>query len=112
MDAQTIEALRNDAAAIHIDPQLEQYIVDLVFATREPNPYLRYGASPRATIDLFKAAKARAFLDEKDYVAPSDIARVAKEVLRHRLVLSYEGEAEGVTADAIIDKILQEVPIP
>lgn len=110
--AEEIAALRKAVADVHIDPQLEEYIVELIFATREPNPHLMYGASPRASINLLMASKAMAYINGKDYVAPTDIALVAKEVLRHRLVLSYEGEAEGVKTDDIINKILTETPIP
>ncbi len=97
---------------IHIDPELEEYIVDIIYATREENKNLKYGASPRATIDLLKASKAYAFLEGKDYVAPSDVAKAAKGVLRHRLVLSYEAQAEGINPDDIIKDVLSRVQIP
>ena len=107
-----IFALQNSVKDIHIDPQLEEYIVDLIYKTREENEHLRYGASPRATIDLLKASKAYAFLNEKDFVAPSDIAKACKSVLRHRLVLSYEAQAEGISSDNIIKDIISSVQIP
>ena len=74
--------------------------------------YLHFGASPRVSIDIFKAVKAMAFLRGKDYVSPVDIAYILKEIMRHRIILSYEAEAEGITSDQIIDKILQAVAIP
>ncbi|MCV6607682.1 MAG: MoxR family ATPase [Campylobacterales bacterium] len=107
-----IFSLQEEVSKIHIDPELEEYIVDLIYKTREENPYLKYGASPRATIDLLKASKAYAFLAEKDFVAPSDIAKACKSVLRHRLVLSYEAQAEEIQPDDIIKDIIANVPVP
>ncbi len=115
-----IETLKEEVANIHIDTQLEEYIVDLIFATREVEKYgldsirdyLQFGASPRATIDMFKAVKAKAYLRGKDHVSPLDISLVFKDVLRHRIVLSYEAEAEGITADQILQKIIEKVPVP
>ncbi|MBL4666254.1 MAG: AAA family ATPase, partial [Sneathiella sp.] len=96
------------------------YMIELVSATRDPAAYglsdiadyIQFGASPRVSIDIFKAVKAMAFLRGKDYVSPVDIAYIIKEIMRHRLILSYEAEAEGVTADQLIDKIVQAVAIP
>ncbi len=112
--------LQDAVTAIHIDPQLERYIVQLVATTREPKrfaleemeAYLMFGASPRASIDLYKAAKAKAFLHNKTYVNPSDIAAVIYNVLRHRIVLSYEARAKGVCADEIIKNIVETIPVP
>jgi MoxR-like ATPase len=112
VDRDAIFAMREEVKNIHIDKELEEYMISLIFATREANDNLQYGASPRASIDLYKAAKAYAYIHEKDHVSPSDIARAAKDVLRHRLILSYEGEAEGVTSDDIVNQVLSEVPIP
>ncbi|MDQ1340591.1 MAG: MoxR-like ATPase [Campylobacterota bacterium] len=107
-----IFAMREEVKNIHIDKELEEYMIELIFATRKNNENLQYGASPRASIDLFKASKAYAYIHKKDFVSPSDIARAAKDVLRHRLILSYEGEASGISSDDIINKILSGVAIP
>ncbi|CAA6822801.1 MAG: MoxR-like ATPase in aerotolerance operon [uncultured Sulfurovum sp.] len=115
-----LEKIREEAMAVHIDEEVEAYIVELVFATREPMNYgledmakhIEYGASPRASIDMYKAARAIAYLKGRDYVSPIEVAYIAKEVLRHRIVLSYEAQAEGVTQDMIIDKVLAAVSIP
>jgi len=112
--------MKEAVKAIHIDEEVEKYIVDLIFATREPQRYglesiekwIMYGASPRASIDLYKASRAQAYLRGKDFVSPVDIAYVAKDVLRHRIIMSYEAEAEEINADYIIDKVLETVPIP
>lgn len=128
-EAQEIEAVANkeDLAAmkaavkaLHIDPEVEAYMIELVAATRDPasygleeiEEYIQFGASPRVSIDMFKAVKAMAFLRGKDFVTPVDVAYVAKELMRHRIVLSYEAEAEGITTDELIAKILMAVPIP
>lgn len=115
-----LEKIREEAMAVHIDEEVEAYIVELVFATREPMNYgleemakhIEYGASPRASIDMYKAARAIAYLKGRDYVSPIEVAYIAKEILRHRIVLSYEAQAEGITQDMIIDKVLAAVPIP
>ena len=115
-----LERIREEAMAVHIDEEVEKYIVELVFATREPMNYgledmakhIEYGASPRASIDMYKASRAIAYLKGRDFVSPLEVAYIAKEVLRHRIVLSYEAQAEGVTQDMIIDKVLAAVPIP
>jgi len=105
---------------VAIDPRLEQYVVDLVFATREPQAAglkelvgrIHYGASPRATIWLALAARARAFLGSRAFVTPGDIKHVAPEVLRHRVVPTYEADAEGLSADKLIARVLETVPVP
>ena len=115
-----LEKIRQEAMAVHIDPEVEQYIIELIFATREPEkylldeiaPYIEYGASPRASIDMYKASRALAYLKGRDYVSPLEVAYIAKEVLRHRIVLSYEAQAEDITQDMIINKVLGIVPIP
>ncbi len=115
-----LEKLQEEARAIHMDPQIEEYIIDLIFATREPEryglkelkSYISFGASPRASIDMFKATKAIAYMKGKDHVTPLEVASIAKEILRHRIILSYEAEAEGIFSDTIIDKVLESVPIP
>jgi len=118
--AQDLDDMKAAMREIHIDEELKGYIVDLVFATREPEKYglesykdyIQYGASPRASINLYKGAQAHAFLRGKTFVTPVDIAAMAKEVLRHRVILSYEAEAEGITSDEIIEKVIEAVPLP
>ena len=115
-----LEVIRTEAMAVHMDFEIECYIIELIFATREPEkylleeiaPYIEYGASPRASIDMYKAARAVAYLKGRSYVSPLEVAYIAKEVLRHRIVLSYEAQADGITQDMIIDKVLAIVPIP
>ena len=105
---------------IHVDPKLRRYVVDLVFATREPEaaglaelaPWILYGASPRASIALVQASRARAFLDGRGFVTPVDVQAVAADVMRHRVLTTYEAEAEGVSADDIIARVLDAVPVP
>ena len=120
LDKVDIETIKEEVKAVHIDKELEKYIVDLIFATREPEnynledikDYIQFGASPRATIDMFKAVKARAYLRGNEYVTPVDIALCVKDVLRHRIILSYEAQASDITTDNIIQKVLQTVPVP
>ena len=115
-----LEKIRKEAMDVHMDEEIEKYIIELVAATRDPKAYgleeleayIEYGASPRASIDMYKAARAIAYLKGKDYVSPIEIAYIAKEVLRHRIILSYEAQAEEITQDHIIEKILAAVPIP
>jgi len=115
-----LEQIRKEAMAVHIDEEVEAYIVELVFATREPMnygleemaKYIEYGASPRASIDLYKASRAIAYLKGRNFVSPLEVAYIAKDILRHRIVLSYEAQAEGITQDMIIDRVLATVPIP
>ncbi len=104
---------------IYIDEKITEYILDIVFATRYPERYyagieglIEVGASPRATLALTAAAKARAFLDGRGFVTPHDVKRIGPNVLRHRLKLSYEAEAEEKTTDDIIDKIFDTLPVP
>ena len=115
-----LEALKKEVASVHMDAEVEHYMIELVSATRNPNEYglesiadyIQFGASPRVSIDIFKAVKAMAFLRGKDYVSPVDIAYIIKEIMRHRLILTYEAEAEGITTDYVIDKIVEAVAIP
>ncbi|MFL2581780.1 MAG: AAA family ATPase [Flavobacteriales bacterium] len=101
---------------IYIDEKIEQYIVDLIFATRNPFPehknLISFGASPRASINLAKAAKAIAFMNRRGYVIPEDVRSVAMDVLRHRLGLTYEAEAEEINSDQIIQEIINKVQVP
>lgn len=106
--------------SIYLDEKLERYIIDLVDATRNPaaaginevSKYLLYGASPHASINLALAAKANAFLEQRGFVIPDDVNAVAYEVLRHRIGLNYEAEADGVKPEQIIERILQRVEVP
>jgi MoxR-like ATPase len=115
-----LHSLQKELKNIYIDEPLERYIVQLITATREPARFglediaesIMFGASPRASIDLYKASKAQAFLKGKDFVSPSDIAEVIHKVLRHRIVLSYEARAKGMHSDEIISKIVEILPIP
>jgi len=112
--------LRQEAMEIHIDEEIERYIVDIIEASRNPKAYgleeishyIEFGASPRATIDLYKASRAVAYLKHQDYVSPIEVAYIALEILRHRIILTYEAQAEDITTDFIIKKILEAVPIP
>jgi len=104
---------------IYVDEKIKDYILSLVFATREPErynlrmrDYLRYGASPRATINLTIAARAHAFLNGRGYVTPQDVKSIAPDILRHRLIVSYEAEAEELTSDDLGQRLLNELPVP
>lgn len=110
---------RRDVLSMHMSEALEEYLVQLVIATRNPAKYdislkdsLVFGASPRATIALDKCAKINAWLDGRDFVTPDDIHAVIYDVLRHRIILSFEAQAEGLTADDIITSLLKVVPLP
>jgi MoxR-like ATPase len=103
-----------------MDEKIEQYIIDIVFATRTPaeyglkglTPLISYGASPRASIALAQAARALAFLRRRGYVIPEDVRAICPDVLRHRIGLTYEAEAENVTQEDIIEQILNTVEVP
>ena len=104
---------------IYVDEKLEAYIVDLVLATRQPDAYnlpvkeyIEYGASPRATINLTLASKAIAFMQGRGYVTPQDVKKVALDVLRHRVIITYEAEADEMTSDDIVAKVLETVEVP
>ena len=120
VDLEQIVGARKRVDDVQIDPRLREYIIALVFATREPEKCglselvgrLHYGASPRASIWLAMAARASAFLDQRAYVTPGDIKAVAHDVLRHRVVPTYEADAEGLTSDKLIARILETVPVP
>jgi MoxR-like ATPase len=111
---------RKAVEMIYLDQQVEQYIVDLVVATRDPGSYglsdlaalISYGASPRASIYLAKTARAHAFLQRRGYVTPDDVRAMAMDVLRHRVLLTYEAEAEEVTAEDVVTRILNTVEVP
>ena len=107
-----IEKIKQIIREIHIDEKLMDYILDIVFKTRETNNYIACGATPRAYIAIIVSAKANAFLEGRDYVIPQDIKRVIFDVLRHRMILTYEAEAEGKKAEDIITDILEIVELP
>ena len=105
---------------IYLDDKIKDYIVDIVFATREPEKYglknlenmIQFGASPRATIALALAAKARAFLEGRGYVVPQDVKDISPAVLRHRIIVSYEAEAESISSENIVESVLGKVAVP
>ncbi len=114
-----ILAVRTVVDQIYLDEKLQDYIVEVVFATREPTVFgididhlIQFGASPRATIYLNQAARAYAFLQGRGYVTPQDIKTIGRDVLRHRIILSYEAEAENVTTDDVISKIFDHIEVP
>ncbi len=114
-----IMAARQALFTLHLATSLEEYIVQLVVATRDPAPYseelrrwIRFGASPRATIGLERCARAHAWLAGRDYVSPEDIQAIAPDVLRHRILLSFEAEAENISTDRVIAEILSRVAVP
>ena len=110
---------RGVVGQVYIDNRIKDYIIDLVFATRRPEDFgldikglVQFGASPRATVYLTQAAKAHAFIRGRGYVTPEDIKTIAYDVLRHRIILSYEAEAEDVTTEQIIQKVLDTIEVP
>ena len=120
VDAATVLRARHVVDAIYLDPRAKEYALDLVRATRAPAtrglpalaPLIEVGASPRAAVALVRAAKAHAFLDGRGYVAPADIKEIAPDVLRHRVLLTYEADAERVTPDNVVARVLDAVPVP
>jgi len=116
---ETIFSARDEILELHLAENLEEYLIQIVLATRNPGAYgqelsnwLEYGGSPRATIALDRCARAHAWLAARDFVAPEDIQAVAHDVLRHRLILNYEAEAEGVTGDQVIDELIKRIAVP
>ncbi len=110
---------REAVSQIYIDERIKNYIVEIVMASRNPEAYhlnlkgyILYGASPRATINLNMAAKAHAFLNQRGYVIPEDVKAISLDVLRHRILVTYEAEAEEVTSEQVIQKIFEGVPVP
>jgi len=119
IELDTIEQAREVVDEIYVDDRVRDYIVNIVLATREPErfdldigPYIRFGASPRGTLGLTQAAKAWALLCGRSYVSPADVKAMAPDVLRHRIGLTYEGIAQDVTSDDIVDAVLNAVPTP
>jgi MoxR-like ATPase len=110
---------RREVLDLHLAEPLENYIIELIQATRNPGAYgedlarwVQYGGSPRATISLDRSARAHAWLAGRDFVSPDDIQAMAPDVLRHRLILNYEAEADGVTTDQVIKALLERVAVP
>lgn len=120
INKEELAEIKKEIKEVHVDAEVETYMIELVNATRNPSEYgldelkdyIQFGASPRVSIDIFKAVKAMAYLRGKDFVTPVDVAYIAKEIMRHRIVLTYEAEAEGITTDEIIQKVLETVAIP
>jgi MoxR-like ATPase len=120
VSVQEINQAKELVRAVYMDEKVENYILDIVFATRYPEKYkleklkplLSYGGSPRASINLALAAKAQAFLNKRGFVIPEDVRSISKEVLRHRLGLTYEAEAENVSVENVIDEILKVIQVP
>jgi MoxR-like ATPase len=117
---QDIIKARNVVKEVYVDEKIEKYIVDIVFATREPEKYgledlkelINFGGSPRASIYLTLAAKAHAFLQRRGYVTPEDVRSIGMDVLRHRIILSYEAEAEEINTEDVIRKVLNRIEVP
>ena len=120
LDTEQLRALQNRADQVYVDPALIEYSVNLVTATRQPETagldnlkrYILFGASPRASINLIVAARALAFVRGRDYALPQDVLDVALDVIRHRIVLSYEALSDNVSSDQILGKILEAIPLP
>jgi MoxR-like ATPase len=114
-----IHDFRKQIDQIYVDGKIKRYIVDVVHATRRPaefgldiSPYVQYGASPRATVFLTRAAKAQAFLDSRAYVTPQDVKSIGPDVLRHRLIVTYEAEAEEITPEHLLQRIFDHLEVP
>lgn len=119
LEIEDVLRARRDVLSMHMSEPLEEYLVQLIVATRHPEKYdnslkdsILYGASPRATIALDKCSKINAWLDGRDFVTPEDIHAVVYDILRHRIILSFEAMAEGITADDVITSLLKTVPLP
>ena len=120
MSTEDILNARKLVREVYMDEKIEQYILDIVFATRFPEeyklgklkPFINYGASPRASINLALAAKAYAFIKRRGYVIPEDVRAICHDVMRHRIGLTYEAEAENMTSENIINEILNVVEVP
>jgi MoxR-like ATPase len=120
VSVQEILQARELVRQVYMDEKLEQYILDIVFATRNPEKYglekltplISYGASPRGSINLALAAKAKAYLSKRGFAIPDDVQSICKDVLRHRIGLTYEAEAEGINIENIIDEVLKQIKVP
>ncbi|MEL6760677.1 MAG: MoxR family ATPase, partial [Myxococcota bacterium] len=120
IDVAAINQAQEAIAAIHLDPKIEDYIVEVVFATREPSSFglsqlagmIAFGASPRATIALAQASRVHAFLAGRHYVTPQDVKTIGPDVLRHRVLLTYEAEARELQTDDVIRDIFNRIDVP
>jgi len=119
IEAEAVMRARKVVDQVYLDDKIREYILSIIFATREPEKYnlplqdyIRYGGSPRATINLAIAARAHAFMMGRGYVTPQDVKSIAPDVLRHRLIVTFEAEADELTSDDIIARILNELPVP
>ena len=112
LDKDKIFEIRKLVDKIYVDDKIKDYVLDIIFKSREKTDYINCGASPRASINLILAAKGRAFLEGRGYVTPDDVKDIAYDVLRHRLLLSYEAEAEELKVEDIIQKLLEDVVLP
>jgi MoxR-like ATPase len=116
---QAVFDARTEIGQIHVSDAIERYMADLVYATRTPEAYsedlrrwIEVGASPRASLGLDKCSRTHAWLNGRDYVDPEDVRAIAHDVLRHRLMLSYEAQVEGVGPDAVVDDLIRQVALP
>jgi MoxR-like ATPase len=114
-----ILAMQEDVKLVYVDPKIKKYLVQIVSATRNPSKYnvrlgkyVEWGSSPRASIAIFMGAKADALLKGKSFVTPNNVKSVAHDALRHRIIVNYEGQSEGITTDSVITEILQKIPVP
>lgn len=119
MPQQRVFEARREVLNVHLSPALEEYVIQLVMATRKPEKYgekfkrlVAFGASPRGTIALDRCARAKAWLAGRDFVLPEDVHGIVHDVLRHRVILTFEAEAEGITPDSFLDLLLKRVPLP
>ncbi len=120
LDSDELIKIKQKCKDVFLDDEISKYILNIIFASREPNKYglediseyISYGVSPRATIDLHNASKARAFLNGKDFVTPYDVVQVVHEVIDHRLILSYKANVDEITTFDIVEKIVQAIPSP
>jgi len=112
ISAEELASISKEIETMHMDEEVEKYIVSLIRATRIENKNIRYGVSPRASIDLYKASKAHAYLEGKDFVTPVDVVSMAYAVLRHRVGLSYEARAKGIEVDEVLKGVIESVDMP
>jgi MoxR-like ATPase len=120
VSVQEVLQARDIVRDVYMDEKVENYILDIVFATRTPDKYkleklkllIAYGGSPRASINIALASKAHAFLNKRGYVIPEDVRSIARDVLRHRIGLTYEAEAENVKVEDVIEGVLKTIPVP
>ncbi len=112
LDIEELHQIREEVKSVEVDERLKDYIINLVMKSREENPYIACGLSPRASISLLTSARAKAYLDGRNYVIPNDIRSVVYDVFRHRLIPSYEAEADSLCVEDLIGKILEETTLP